>query len=418
MKKILYIVVRYSVFLEGAISWNLSKLSVKEYRSQLFSTERLQQRLRLFKNITLPSVLNQKKVPEDIEIKLFILTSQELPLEHKKALEEVLYNYDFAHIRYLPAKGINISEPILQDLKGYGEEVLYATLRLDDDDALSTSFIKEIDRFFVKENVGMVVSFGLGLAGYYDFNINQYIKIVDYYSPKIGIGLCYINLYEKGRFSTPIKTIFQAGGHTKVDRKSPTILYSKEIMFLRTFYESSDSSNARREKKIFSLPPLDPEVLSGRFIINGFNNQSYYDYNANYIKGVSCVDRTYYNKRFDLIEGERVYDYILEGLRISFFSRINIESESLVVYISSQVKKDAIGYNFQEAVIERYVDSSLIYLAMPKYIGGSIDAKNRPKSKKTEIINKLLKNIIKENNIQKENVVFFGNKDIVDNLEI
>lgn len=275
MKKVIYIIIRYSVLIEDSQAWARTDSDLDKYKEYLFSKCRLEQRLDLLKNITIPSILGQVDFIKNHEVKVFIISSQELPEKNQKELNELVSGYDWIFINYLPTKGVSITQPVLDDLKNYNEKLLFATLRLDDDDALAINFLEEFNKFFNEDNIGYAVSFGKGLCGFYDFNINQYRKIVDYYYPKIGLGLGYINLFDGEKFSSEIKTVFDAGGHAKVDKIVPTIINSKEVMYIRTMYEQSDSYTDERAFKLSKLPSINASIIKEKFNIPTFNEELY-----------------------------------------------------------------------------------------------------------------------------------------------
>lgn len=365
MKKIIYVIVRYSVLIEKSKSWTITDPNLDEYRKNLFDENRLKSRLKLFSSITLPSLLGQEVFIKDNNVKLIIISSENLPEWNKEELNNLVMDHEWISTHYLPSKGTSLVQPVYDDLKSHNEEVLYATIRLDDDDALSIDFFKEFSNFLIPSNIGYAISFGKGLCGFFDFENSQYYKVIDYYYPKLALGLGYINLFDGKSFKNKIKTIFQAGGHTKVDQYVPTIVYSKNIMYLRTMYESSDSHENERFKRLKKLPPVEVSVLQDRFSITSFDKKRYIESNSNAAYNLDIVDRTRYNKRYDILEGTRIYNYIYNNIDISFLSKFVSNSEKLTIILSEEVDRNKINYNYSMFPLVSDIEGSVFYFLDP-----------------------------------------------------
>lgn len=269
MKKMTYVIIRYSLLIENSKGWQIADEDLQVYRDKLFDSVRLKQRLELFEKITLPSLLSQTKALSSDWIKVIVVTSESLPLWNKQKIESLVDSYDWLYVDYLSAQERDIARFLWKDLELGQEDVLFSTVRLDDDDALADDFFEKMDFYFKKENVGFGLSFGNGYAGFYDFELGCYEKIVDYYSPKVAIGLSHFNMYEydsKSFVSNKIRTIYHARKHVTVDLYIPIILDSRESMFIRTMHNNSDSSNNKvREAKLRKLPSTDVKMLCKKF---------------------------------------------------------------------------------------------------------------------------------------------------------
>lgn len=264
-----YVLMRYSLLVENSKGWQIADKDLQTYRDKLFDTERLKQRLELFEKITMPSLINQTKSLSSEWLKVVIITSEELPVWNKGKLEKMVEKYDWVSIDYLPARESDTYRFLWKDLESSQEDILFSTVRLDDDDALANDFFEKMDPYFKEDNVGFGLSFGNGYAGFYDFESGCYEKVVDYYSPKVAIGLSHFNLYRcnsKSFVSEKIKTIYHARKHVTVDLYIPIILDSRELMFIRTMHNNSDSSNNKaREAKLRKQPPTDTKILYDKF---------------------------------------------------------------------------------------------------------------------------------------------------------
>lgn len=408
MQKVIYIVIRYSVLIEDSTSWNISKNSNQEYREMLFNKQRLEQHFELFKNITFPSIVNQTRNLNDIDFKLMLVTSEDLPDWNRVLLEEVLSEYTWAKICYLPSKGVDVTQPIYDDLDKYKGKVLFATIRLDDDDALAVDFIEKLEGFFIESNSGCAISFGLGLYGFYSFKKHQYYKFIQYYYPKIAAGLCYVNTYEKGKFGHKIRTIFQAGNHSKIDSNIPVIVYCKDIMFIRTMYDSSDSHSSNREKKLLSLPSLDPTIVENRFVIKSFDKEMYFDSsNISVVKNLPKVDRTRYNKRFDLGEGERLYNYIYKNTVLSFYANFKPKNRKILIFLPNQNDKEEINYK----IFEGFEGTVIQFINLGISTTSDITYDSIEDKKYTDmvlILKEMILELIDSNQFSEENITFLG----------
>ena len=278
-----YVIIRYSLLIENSKGWQIADEDLQVYRDKLFDNVRLEQRLELFKKITLPSLVSQTKALSSDWIKVIIVTSESLPLWNKKKIESLVDDYDWLYVDYLSTQERDISRFLWKDLEMEQEDVLFSTVRLDDDDALANNFFEKMDSYFKEENVGFGLSFGNGYAGFYDFESGCYEKIVDYYSPKVAIGLSHFNIYKyasRSFVSSKIRTIYHARKHVTVDLYIPLILDSREYMFIRTMHDNSDSSNNKaREAKLRKQPSTDIENLYEKFpfcqnlVANQFENR-------------------------------------------------------------------------------------------------------------------------------------------------
>jgi hypothetical protein len=88
MKTHNFIIIIYSVLTKGT-GWQISKnISFEDYKSKLFSPERLADREMLFKNITLPSLTN---LPQNSTVLIFV--SDEMPVDFRKRLASITDSY-------------------------------------------------------------------------------------------------------------------------------------------------------------------------------------------------------------------------------------------------------------------------------------------------------------------------------------
>lgn len=263
MKKHVFVMIRYSVLAESKNSWVIGRdVDTEAYKEKLFSEERLTLHQELFFNVTLPSLRKM----DNKSTTVFIFTSDELPeLYLNNLFDEVSKDNNFKIIK-LPRKGLMTGQmhSVLQkELDTFNDDVLYATVRLDDDDALSERFDKELSKYLNNGFVGYAVSFPVGVAGMYeDGEYKSYYQISQ---PKIALGLSYINSMKKGKKAKQPISIFGLGNHTKVDEKAPLILDVGKPMFLRTVHGQSDAYSKKLKEK----------VNGGIFLEKGFSFSSF-----------------------------------------------------------------------------------------------------------------------------------------------
>lgn len=247
---------RFSLYEPDSPSWRLSRSDLGqdkiEYEKALFSETRLRERTRVFFEHTLPTLDIAAQGYRYVHI---VSYSENLPSQYKKLLQLAVHKYPWLQLDERKMDSRSPARPT-DFLKGHlrnGE--LYATFRLDDDDILATNFFKRAESFVREENVGCVVSFGLGVQAYLQEG-NFFAPRMEH-RPKIAIGLLSIGRRsEKGKIYKP-----RAVAHTKSDLVNVVILDSREIGFIHTMHGSQDSAIdkqdgdfARRFRNYLNLP--------------------------------------------------------------------------------------------------------------------------------------------------------------------
>ncbi|WP_017471008.1 ATP-grasp fold amidoligase family protein [Amphibacillus jilinensis] len=273
MKKHVYIIVRYSMLTIDGADWKIGRVSYDNYKKSLFDSKRLEQREHLFKSITLPSVASMEK-NEDIDFSLLIITSQELPEKHMQQLKEIISPYNWAKIVVTNSENTmikTIEDVVEKEVSHHGDALCYLTTRLDDDDALSRNFISEVSPYLSTAYNGFCLSFAKGYTGIFNEERNTFESIHSNYSPKIALGLSYINTYDpnmKNPFAKSILSIYGAGPHTNVDQIFPTIVDSKKSLYLRTIHAKSDTISEEQLRKTKRKSIVSPIAISDEFDIN------------------------------------------------------------------------------------------------------------------------------------------------------
>lgn len=266
-----FLIVRYSVY-NPANDQSDTPRAVRSSRTKegLFSAERMSMRAWLFEHVVLNSLARQKPALDADKVRMLLLTSDQLPADDRVRLDQMAAPYPW--IQIIPIQDADHMRPALleairstlsQRYPGQAR-VPYATLRLDDDDAVSHDFLARVQRHVAPPFVGMCVSLGRGYSGWVD-TTGQYTQFRELVFPNIAIGLAYIGAYDVGgdRFLARYHTIFSLGRHTAVHLKAPTILHCRRPSYVRTLYAGQDSSS--ENKQLYRTgEEIAPEIVMRR----------------------------------------------------------------------------------------------------------------------------------------------------------
>lgn len=242
-----YGLTRYSLFSPGSLSWKTSRNGVfktqDDYKRYLFSEQRLQLRANLFFTKSLPVLAH---MAEKHDYKHFVMYSELLPERHKDQLLAAGREHPFI----LPVEwnevvsgtGIEEISPLIEedllrkfDAKSGLQPVIW--FRLDDDDVLAADYLDNLEKYRTLGNVGMAVSFGLGLTA---FNAeHELVNLREYYHPKSAQGMAFVSSFDPSRGHLYINT---PGPHPGVDKVMPTILDSRQHMFFQIRHSDQDST--------------------------------------------------------------------------------------------------------------------------------------------------------------------------------
>ena len=252
---------RFSLYEPDSPSWRLSRADESKdrsvYEAALFSHERLHGRGQIFFDHTLPTLDIASRGFKLIHVVSF---SENLPQKYKEKLYEAQAKYGWLVLdeRGTKKRGTANGLEFIRKHLEVGE--LFASFRLDDDDILATNFFHRAAEFVTEDNIGRVVSFGLGIQAF--FQNGNFIAPRMEHRPKIAIGLLSIGKHsEKGRLQKP-----RSIAHTKSDIANVVILDSREIGFIHTMHGSQDSGVdkedgdfARRFRNYLNLPEVTEE---------------------------------------------------------------------------------------------------------------------------------------------------------------
>lgn len=210
-----YFITRFSIFDHNFKGYIMTKkLSIEEYKSYLFSKERLDYKFNSFEKITLPSIVSQT----DDNYIWEIYTSEYLPIEYKNRLLASTNKYKNIKIFFINSfKEFNKSNKINDK---------YCTVRLDDDDGLDKNFVKTLQKY--KDKTKEIISFPLGKKCTISNNKIIYGKNVNI--KNTALGLCAIDM-----------NIYDCGNHTKVHNKFKVTYDMTPDMYLLNCSEFCDT---------------------------------------------------------------------------------------------------------------------------------------------------------------------------------
>lgn len=221
---------RFSLYNPKSKSWKISSSSEKKYLDELYSDERLKTRFDIFINKALPLY---KEMSEGFFYKHIVQYSSYMPEIWKKKLKEETKGYDFIVLSESDKEVTPL--PIASLLKGNKSGTLIS-FRVDDDDLLSKNYLHSLSNYSKEIYEGMLVSFGYGSIALYENG--RFVDFRECHRRFLALGMASIGRYnaEKESYWLP-----QSGRHEKVDTVSPTIVDSREPMFIWTQSTSQDT---------------------------------------------------------------------------------------------------------------------------------------------------------------------------------
>ena len=220
--------VRFSLLLRQANYFpNMKHLSFEERVNHVFGESRLIRRFELFENICLPSLKNQT----DQGFNIAILTSKSLPNWAMERLQHSLSGIENIFIRPFRANAnyMNIARRAVYELLDHQADT-YASFNLDDDDALATDYIERLRGYLLPENVGKALTFRKG----FELTVSGgEMRLKRDRRPKASAGIAGINAGPINDVAD-VATIFEYGGHRKVDERFPLIIDASDDMYLQS----------------------------------------------------------------------------------------------------------------------------------------------------------------------------------------
>ena len=250
------IVTRFSFF--GKSGW---KSDASRDRALLFQPERLQHRLRLFSQITLPSLAAQTRQ----DFHHFILTSRDLPEPTAAALAEACARshgdagrYSIVAARPMPARAA-----LRRFLERRYPGQVVAQVALDDDDGLAADFVEDLRRQFalieeetpgISQKLPHFVSYSRGFGLMLRDAAEGAPALFRIRYPYINLGLTMI----AGDHAKNILAI----QHKKAPRRFGARLIGDTPMYVRGIHDFNDSRVEQSERWV---PQEGDAQLKARF---------------------------------------------------------------------------------------------------------------------------------------------------------
>lgn len=235
-------VIRFSVLTERNLSnWKMTKdRSLDDAADIIFSDERMAIRFSLFENITLKAF--DAQIDSEEGFKLLILTSTMLPDLWLKRL------FRLASARpYMQVVCVKPNESVarlarIASLKMCDKsDGPIATFRIDDDDAVSTSYITDIRRNAVPENLGKALSWENGVYLERSPRDGSFM-VTEVTYPSIALGIAYISSRKEFR------TVYDLGNHTKIHTVVPMVIESRPKAWMRSIHGFADSGGGKTSR--------------------------------------------------------------------------------------------------------------------------------------------------------------------------
>ena len=276
MRRQIFVVTRYSVLNKALHTWQLARdaADMQRYEQQLFDTARLAERLALYKGVTLPSLARQTLVANSstadasapaVGLVVGVLVADRLPADHRHELEAALAEtlggagVRFEILTVAPERegttnpervvhagmGVAIDDLIRRHLSG---DTVFASVRLDDDDALAPDFLERVAGYLKPDLAGMHLSFSDGLQGFVDPRTMTATDVRLVSKPKNAQGLTFINSSIAGQFASEALHVHRFLGHREVDSLTPVIVDARALAYFRTMSPSSDIADTRHAK--------------------------------------------------------------------------------------------------------------------------------------------------------------------------
>lgn len=243
----IFVITRFSV-LGGPGGWRLRKTaaSLEEYKAYLFSDERLTARLALFRRMTAESMAHQ--LPCDADLYFVVLTSEDLPAEHRATLDDVMRDVEARSdvtctVLEVPTGGEHKphTDAFIDEKVTGGPDRRFATVRLDDDDALAASYCRRLSAHLDQGLCGYPISFAYGYEGVVDQD-GPVMNVRHWNQPKSSAGLAFTNAWTStGGYADPRRHVYMLGRHLKVDVADAVVLDTRAPGYFKTVNQHGDS---------------------------------------------------------------------------------------------------------------------------------------------------------------------------------
>ena len=272
MKKKIFYIIRYSV-LQHSNAWKISReTDFETYKKNLFSDERLNLKRSLFQTLTLPCLAEQEKSAEDYETEIVLLVSKQLPSEQLEKINSLQQIVKFTVVEVDENESMysKITTFISSSVSQSTEDLLYATVRIDDDDLLAKGYESKLLDYLTLGNNNYLISFPLG----YESLINtkdgeiagvEYSKFSNY--PKVALGLAHIGFFNASlnKIESEKVHIYQTGKHTNVDERHTLIYDMTPDSYVEVAYALQDTRGEGFKNRTTDSASIDLENLRKKF---------------------------------------------------------------------------------------------------------------------------------------------------------
>ncbi|MFW1808254.1 glycosyltransferase [Acinetobacter ursingii] len=267
MNKHIYVVMRLSVISKkNKRNWIAGEGTYEDYVANILNEERLNKHFELFEKVALASLVNQKDFDVENNLTLILLTAEMLPKKYKEKLEYFQNKYSWIKISYL-SENCDFSDYnslLVNEIKFLTNKTktgtLFATVRLDDDDALSHQFLSKLYSYLDPKFIGFGYSAPRGAVGFLEKKGNQYEVFHQYDIFNVALGLSFINYfaYTTQEFHKKWISVYNLGDHSFIDKIVPVITDGSYLAYLRTRHSDSDSdsdyfTNMEKKKPLLSI---------------------------------------------------------------------------------------------------------------------------------------------------------------------
>jgi len=254
MKVILF--VRYSVVVaDGATGAFLaSQASRDDYIASLLDPERLKIRAFLFKNVVLASLCGQTVDIDPAWFRLAVSTSHHLPSEARRDLEDAVRPYPWAKVETDRSFSAITTDFLSEGASGV--PLCFASMRLDDDDALGRTYLESVVRYCREPFVDHIVSYTSGYVARFKRKQLRLTRFGVRYHPLNSVGMTYIGRFDPATkaITSQKSSVFEAGSHARVDRSFPVVSNAVKPMFLRCIHGGQDTASVSRNELLGSSP--------------------------------------------------------------------------------------------------------------------------------------------------------------------
>lgn len=229
---------RFSLFQPGSTRWRASEdgrfQGEDDYRRYLFSSERLEVRVKIFLEMTIPQLA---VAATGHMVRHIISYSSRLPDKYKRQLTQAADTYPFLVLDECQDSATPLTpETYVRSMLSQERSSIFAEYRLDDDDVLAHDYYDQLAPYLNSPFVGMYVSLGEGLTAIY--REGHFYDVRRCHSPMLAIGLAKICRFnENGTLEAPPTT-----RHTVADTVAPVILDSRKLGFIWTRHPDQDTA--------------------------------------------------------------------------------------------------------------------------------------------------------------------------------